>query len=104
MTDFDEKRIDQIWQNGIDQRLYSLADNFEIVPRMYDFVWVHKTKSCWIVHYPVTQDRAEFYEAYKVTEKLKAHHKIWAHDNKKISNGSGFKTLEESMQAVESLQ
>ena len=94
MTDFDEKRIDQIGQNGNDGLHYSLADNFEIVSRMYDFIWVHKTKPCWIVEY------AKFYEAYKVNGTPKKHHNIWANDNSRLSDGDGYKTLEDAMKAV----
>ena len=103
MTDFDEKRIDVISQNGNDGLHYSLVNKFEVVWRIHEAIWVHKTKPCWIVYYPTTKDKCEFFEAYKVTEKLKANHKIWAHDNKKISNGGGFKALEDAMQAVEGL-
>jgi len=77
----------------------NLADNFEIVPRMYEVIWVHKTKPCQIVYYPATQDRREFYEAYTIIGKIDKN----KNNNRRLSDGDGYKTLEAAMQAVEDL-
>ena len=76
--------------------------NFDYIDRKHGFCWKHKTKPCWIVFYDITH-AAPFYEAYRVKSyvKQKAYQQPWACDNERISNGDGFKTLEEAMKAVE---
>jgi hypothetical protein len=102
MNTFDEKRIDQIGQNGNDGLHYSL-DDYDYINRGHSYTWKHKTKIAWIVFYD--KPIAPFYEAFTVKAYVKNKQNVtpWALDNERLSNGDGYKTLDEAMQAVENL-
>lgn len=79
-------------------------DNFNYMDRGHGFCWVHKTKPCWIVFYDTTHI-PPFYEAYKVKDYLlplpKKIRNYWTYDNRRLSNGNGFKTIEEAIISIE---
>ena len=67
-------------------------------------VWLHSQKPVWIVYYDEiktpTMTRAAFYEAYRAIHTVPAGRAPWSIDNRKISNGNGFRTLRLAMQAA----
>lgn len=75
------------------------TSDYEEKSRMYDTVWVHKTKPQWIVFYPCEHsEKTPFYHVYEVIGKPKKYSQIWANDNKMISPKDGFGTLEQAME------
>lgn len=81
----------------------SVADLYEAASRPTDQVyWKHKTKPVWIVFYPAVQGvRQAFYEAYKAIQPVPKGREPYSVDNRRISNGHGYPTLEEAMEAAQ---
>ena len=67
-------------------------------------VWLHNEKPHWIVHYEEskhpTMTRPAFYEAFRAIHPVPSGRKPWSIDNKRFSDGNGFRTLRQAMQAA----
>lgn len=70
----------------------------------HDDCWLHDTKPMWIVHYPATGVRAEFWQAYRAVAKIPTGRMPWTVDNRRVGTDRGFASFEEAAQAVEALE
>ena len=76
-------------------------EDFEKVIRSYTSeCWKHKERNVWIVFYDMTDKRDNFYEAFESIGKVPKGAEPWTVNNRRLSDGHGFKTLHEAMEAV----
>lgn len=75
--------------------------SFSLVHREHGDCWLHDAKPAWIVHYQATQDRAQFYQAYRTVARVPAGRDPWTVDNRRIGTERGFPTFDEAAQAAE---
>jgi hypothetical protein len=54
----------------------------------------------WVVHYPATEGRAEFWQGYRPVAKVPAGRKPWAVDNRRIGTERGFASLDAAIAAA----
>lgn len=75
---------------------------FSEVPRPWDQrpVHLHNAKPVWVVHYPATQDRAEFWQGYRAVVKVPSGRMPWTVDNRRIGSDRGFPSLEAALVAA----
>lgn len=64
-------------------------------------IWLREDKPVWIVHYPAVKGiRLAFYEAYRAIHPVPKGRDPWSIDNRRLSDGSGFSTLQEAKAAA----
>ena len=76
------------------------ADMFIKTTRPTGEIWMHESKPHWIVHYPATSFKGEFYQAYRAIDRVPAGRNAWTIDNERIGTKDGFATLDAAMHAA----
>lgn len=73
---------------------------FTQVDRNAGTTWLCDTRPVWVVHYPTTPARNEFYQAYKAIQPVPRGRMPWTVDNRRIGTDQGFRTLQDAMGAA----
>lgn len=63
-------------------------------------VYARRDAPVWVVHYPATMDRAEYWQGYRAVAKVPAGRAPWAVDNRRIGSDRGFPSLEAAIAAA----